>query len=117
MALPATEFIRRMLLHVLPPGFHRIRYYRFSPIAPGNASEAHRVPAVDARAAATTRRAPAGQTATDYRDHYEALTGRSLRQCPPVSRGEHARRRPPRQRDGLSGHPGFVVTSPSMTDR
>ena len=29
MTLAATEFIRRMLLHVLPPGFHRIRYYGF----------------------------------------------------------------------------------------
>ena len=29
MTLTATEFIRRMLLHVLPPGFHRIRYYGF----------------------------------------------------------------------------------------
>lgn len=27
MTLNATEFIRRFLLHVLPPGFHRIRYY------------------------------------------------------------------------------------------
>ena len=27
MALPALEFIRRFLLHVLPAGFHRIRYY------------------------------------------------------------------------------------------
>ena len=27
MTLPATEFIRRFLLHVLPAGFHRIRYY------------------------------------------------------------------------------------------
>jgi hypothetical protein len=29
MALAATEFIRRFLLHVLPLGFHRIRYYGF----------------------------------------------------------------------------------------
>ena len=29
MTLAATEFIRRMLVHVLPPGFHRIRYYGF----------------------------------------------------------------------------------------
>ncbi len=29
MTLAAAEFIRRMLLHVLPPGFHRIRYYGF----------------------------------------------------------------------------------------
>jgi len=29
MTLAATEFIRRFLLHVLPLGFHRIRYYGF----------------------------------------------------------------------------------------
>ena len=27
MMLPADEFIRRLLLHVLPDGFHRIRHY------------------------------------------------------------------------------------------
>ena len=27
MTLPVNEFIRRFLLHVLPPGVHRIRYY------------------------------------------------------------------------------------------
>jgi hypothetical protein len=27
MTLPTDEFIRRFLLHVLPPGFHRIRHY------------------------------------------------------------------------------------------
>ena len=32
--------------------------------------------------------------ATDYRDRHQALTGRSLRQCPPVPRREHATRRP-----------------------
>jgi hypothetical protein len=29
MTLPANEFIRRFLIHVLPDGFHRIRYYGF----------------------------------------------------------------------------------------
>jgi hypothetical protein len=29
MTLAASEFIRRFLLHVLPAGFHRIRYYGF----------------------------------------------------------------------------------------
>ena len=29
MTLPADEFIRRFLLHVLPDGFQRIRYYGF----------------------------------------------------------------------------------------
>jgi hypothetical protein len=27
MTLATHEFIRRFLMHVLPPGFHRIRYY------------------------------------------------------------------------------------------
>ncbi len=27
MTLATDEFIRRFLIHVLPPGFHRIRYY------------------------------------------------------------------------------------------
>ena len=29
MTLDADEFIRRFLFHVLPDGFHRIRYYGF----------------------------------------------------------------------------------------
>src|SRR5436853_2811824 len=29
MTLPTHEFIRRFLMHVLPAGFHRIRYYGF----------------------------------------------------------------------------------------
>ncbi len=29
MTLDADEFIRRFLLHALPDGFHRIRYYGF----------------------------------------------------------------------------------------
>ncbi|HCS91749.1 MAG: hypothetical protein N838_19175 [Thiohalocapsa sp. PB-PSB1] len=27
MRLPGAEFLRRLLQHVLPPGFHQIRYY------------------------------------------------------------------------------------------
>src|SRR5690242_9999191 len=27
MALPAKEFLRRYLQHVLPQGFHKVRYY------------------------------------------------------------------------------------------
>ena len=37
MTLAATEFIRRFLLHVLPVGFHRIRYYGF--LAPRHRAE------------------------------------------------------------------------------
>jgi hypothetical protein len=38
MTLDATEFIRRFLLHVLPSGFHRIRYYGLL-VSPDNSSE------------------------------------------------------------------------------
>ncbi|MCK8604479.1 IS91 family transposase, partial [Desulfoferrobacter suflitae] len=34
MSLPAEEFIRRFLQHVLPRGFHKVRYYGF--LAPSN---------------------------------------------------------------------------------
>jgi len=37
MTLPADEFIRRFLLHVLPSGFHRIRHYGFL-ASPGRAA-------------------------------------------------------------------------------
>ena len=80
MTLQATEFLRRMLLHVLPPGFHRIRYYGFlaNRTRQHKLTECRRLLHVPPPPPAV----PAGQTSTDYRDRYEALTGRSLRQCP-----------------------------------
>jgi hypothetical protein len=78
MTLSAAEFIRRFLLHALPPGFQRIRYY-------GLFANAHR------RDGVTLCRklllAPVSEllpcpAAQDYRDLYEALTGESLRRCP-----------------------------------
>ena len=80
MTLAAAEFIRRMLLHVLPPGFHRIRYYGFL------ANRAREQKLAECRRLLNTPPpAPAEQTDrenADYRDRFEALTGRSLRQCP-----------------------------------
>ena len=78
MTLAATEFIRRMLLHVLPPGFHRIRYYGFL------ANRNRQQKLTECRRALRTPPPPeqAGPVATDYRDRYEVLTGRSLRRCP-----------------------------------
>jgi len=75
MSLQAGEFIRRFLIHVLPDGFHRIRYYGFL----GNC---HRARKLD-RCRELLRMAPAAPTdpPADYRDRYEALTGRALRQC------------------------------------
>ena len=78
MTLAAGEFIRRFLIHVLPEGFHRIRYYGFL----GNCHRARKL----ARCRELLGMAPAGPAAdprlADYRDRYEALTGRSLRECP-----------------------------------
>jgi Putative transposase/Transposase zinc-binding domain len=78
MTLSADEFIRRFLLHVLPNGFQRIRYYGFL----GNRYRKQKLdqcrrllgmPLPDQHAAAVE---------SDYRDRYENLTGRSMRQCP-----------------------------------
>src|SRR5271155_482919 len=76
MSLQAGEFIRRFLIHVLPDGFHRIRYYGFL----GNC---HRTRKLE-RCRALLRMAPAApvEPPGDYRERFEALTGQSLRQCP-----------------------------------
>ena len=85
MTLDAPEFIRRFLLHVLPPGFHRIRYYGFL----GNR---HRTEKLD-RCRQLLGAAPPPEPVlnatrpTDYRDRYEALTGVSLRACPLCEHG------------------------------
>ena len=77
MTLPAEEFIRRFLIHVLPNGFHRIRYYGFL-------SNCHRARKLE-RCRELLRMAPvepAAEPPADYRDRFEALTGQSLRECP-----------------------------------
>jgi hypothetical protein len=82
MKLSGEEFIRRFLIHVLPDGFQRIRYYGFL-------SNRHReekltvcrlllamppaVPDIASRAQLSDG---------GYEALYEKLTGTSLRQCP-----------------------------------
>lgn len=75
MSLQGGEFIRRFLIHVLPDGFHRIRYFGFL----GNCHRAQKL----ALCRQLLRMAPAtvADPPADYRDRYEALTGLSLRQC------------------------------------
>ena len=84
MTLTATEFIRRMLLHVLPPGFHRIRYYGFL------ANRYRQQKLTECRRLLSAPPPPpaeqAARAATDYRDRYEALTGRLLMGEPRASR-------------------------------
>ena len=63
MTLDADEFIRRFLIHVLPDGFHRIRYYGFL----GNCHRARKLE----RCRELLRMVPAGPPANptaDYRD-------------------------------------------------
>jgi hypothetical protein len=77
LCLEGGEFIRRFLIHVLPDGFHRIRYYGFL----GNCHRARKLE----RCRELLGMAKAGPPADpdmDYRDRYEILTGRSLRECP-----------------------------------
>jgi hypothetical protein len=77
MTLGADEFIRRFLLHVLPDGFQRIRYFGFL----ANRYRAEKLALcrqlMQMPPPATTR-----EVNKDYRDQYEALTGISLKKCP-----------------------------------
>jgi hypothetical protein len=85
MTLSADEFIRRCLLHVLPQGFHRIRYYGFL----GNRHRQQKLALCRPLLGMELREetAPAAQAEQDYRDRYQALTGSSLWACPLCHRG------------------------------
>ena len=85
MPLSADEFIRRFLLHVLPSGFHRIRYYGFL----GNRHRKEKLEHCRQLLGMTPRKESFAEPAIqeDYRDRYERLTGRSLRECPVCHRG------------------------------
>jgi hypothetical protein len=83
MALTTNEFIRRFLLHVLPAGFQRIRYYGFL----GNRCREEKL-ARCRRLLAMPQPGPSARTAaTDYRDRYEEITGTSLTKCPACHHG------------------------------
>ncbi len=82
MTLTADEFIRRFLIHVLPPGFHRIRYYGLL----GNCHRKEKL--ARCRELLGMQAAPQQpEVAPDYRDRYETLTGISLHQCPACGNG------------------------------
>jgi hypothetical protein len=85
MTLTSEEFIRRFLLHVLPTGFRRIRYYGLL----GNRHREENLSLCRHLLGMTVAEpAPGGELPeTDYLDRYEDLTGRSLRQCPQCGRG------------------------------
>jgi hypothetical protein len=83
MTLAADEFIRRFLLHVLPEGFHRIRYYGFL----GNRHRAQKLARCRELLGMTVSEPAQGQAEQDYRDRCEELTGDSLTQCPVCRQG------------------------------
>jgi hypothetical protein len=112
MILETHEFIRRFLLHVLPPGLQRIRYYGLL----GNRHRAQHLarcrellgmnpstPTPTPTETAPMETAVSRAQTSDYRDRHEALTGVSITECPAcrighmhtVSRLEPAKAAPP----------------------
>jgi len=81
MTLSAEEFIRRFLIHVLPDGFQRIRYYGF--LSNRHREEKLAICRQLLSMPPATETAPGEQPSDyDYKTLYEKLTGSSLRQCP-----------------------------------
>lgn len=83
MTLAADEFIRRFLLHVLPQGFQRIRYYGFL----GNCHREDKLARCRQLLAAPQPERPDCDAPRDYRDQCREVTGASLTECPACHRG------------------------------
>jgi len=83
MTLQAEEFIRRFLLHVLPEGFQRIRYYGFL----ANRSREQKLTRCRELLGMPAPGPAASETSTDYSKRYEELTGSSLWKCPVCHQG------------------------------
>jgi len=85
MTLDAGEFIRRFLIHVLPEGFQRIRYYGFM----GNRYRKQKLARCRELLGMKQSDTPAKpKEGRDYRDKVEELTGISLRECPFCRQGQ-----------------------------
>jgi hypothetical protein len=82
MDLEADEFIRRFLLHVLPQGFQRIRYYGFL------ANRDRRNKLALCRQLLGMQTSSQTTSIKDYRQRYQELTGRSLTLCPRCQKGQ-----------------------------
>jgi len=83
MTLSADEFIRRFLLHVLPDGFQRIRYYGFL----GNRYRREKLEQCRRLLGMPTPAEQSNTAENDYWDRYEELTGHCLHQCPQCGQG------------------------------
>lgn len=83
LTLEADEFIRRFLLHVLPDGFQRIRHYGLlAPRYRGAKLALCRQLLQCLGVVVTVTGIVPPPAPPDYRDLYQELTGRSLRDCP-----------------------------------
>ena len=83
MTLEAQEFIRRFLLHVLPEGFQRIRYYGFL----ANRYRKEKLARCRELLDMPAPEPPALEGAKDYRERYQELIGPSLGECPACHQG------------------------------
>ena len=86
MRLEAQEFMRRFLLHVLPAGFQRIRHYGLL----ANRYRAVKLARCRQLLAEPTPDVKIPHVPLDYRDRYQLLTGKSLRDCPKCGHGHMA---------------------------
>jgi hypothetical protein len=75
MTLPASEFMRRFLLHAVPDGFHRIRHVGFL----ANGHRTAKLARCRALLAAPTPEPPLTES---YRERHRRLTGHALDVCP-----------------------------------
>ena len=85
MTLSATEFLRRFLLHVLPDGFQRIRYYGF--LANRQRSEA----LVLCRELLSAPTPATPLRPLSYRERLRQLSGKDILRCPSCNVGEMVR--------------------------
>jgi hypothetical protein len=82
MSLDAEEFIRRFLLHVLPEGFQKIRYF-------GWMANRHRAEslALCRRLIGDAESPPPTSQLKDWRERYRQLTGQDPDLCPACNQG------------------------------
>lgn len=81
LTIPAEEFLRRFLLHSLPPSFKRIRHFGFL------ANRAKRRDLGRCRELLGLPAGPQRPKPRTVQDHMRELTGRDIRRCPACKTG------------------------------
>ncbi len=82
MALPAKEFLRRFLLHVLPRGFVRIRHFGIL----GNRYKKEKIKLI--RELENIYESLANEVQLSWQDLLKKITGVDLNHCPKCNIGE-----------------------------